>query len=135
MDNNNLNSYNGGNGYNNGQGGGSGGPGGSGGQQGPGGSPGRQNLLLLLVAALVTLVCMSFFMKMLSGVSNQEVTYNEFLEMGDKGEVESVEITDAQINIIPKTNETENAFVQPPEITYYSGRVEDDTLTDKLLKA
>ncbi len=135
MDNNNLNSYNGGNGYNNGQGGGSGGPGGSGGQQGPGGSPGRQNLLLLLVAALVTLVCMSFFMKMLSGVSNQEVTYNEFLEMVDKGEVESVEITDDQINIIPKTNETENAFVQPPEITYYTGRVEDDTLTDKLLKA
>lgn len=58
MDNNNLNNYNGGNGFNNGQGGGPGN-----GQGGPGGNgqpPKKQNLMLLLVAALVTLVCMSF---------------------------------------------------------------------------
>lgn len=109
MDNNNLNSYNGGNGYNNGQGGGPGN-----GQGGPGGGgqpPKKQNLMLLLVAALVTLVCMSFFMKMLSGVSNQEITYNEFLEKVDAGEVESVEITDEQINIVPKSDAKENPFI------------------------
>jgi len=131
MDNNNLNNYNGGNGFNNGQGGGPGN-----GQGGPGGSgqpPKKQNLLLLLVAALVTLVCMSFFMKMLSGVSNQEITYNEFLEKVDAGEVKSVEINDDQINIVPKSEESDNPFVRAEEINYYTGRVEDDTLIQHLL--
>ncbi len=123
MDNNNLNSYNGGNGYNNGPGGGPGGPGGPGGQP-----PRRQNLLMLLVAALVTLVGMSFFMKMLSGVSNQEISYNEFIRMVDAGEVESVEIMDDQININPKTEKQENPFMQAPEINFYTGRVQDDGL-------
>ena len=132
MDNNTLNSYNGGNGYNNGQGGGPGN-----GQGGPGGGgqpPKKQNLMLLLVAALVTLVCMSFFMKMLSGVSNQEITYNEFLEKVDAGEVESVEITDEQINIVPKSDAKENPFMPAEEITYYTGRVEDATLISHLLE-
>ena len=132
MDNNNLNSYNGGNGYNNGQGGGPGN-----GQGGPGGGgqpPKKQNLMLLLVAALVTLVCMSFFMKMLSGVSNQEITYNEFLEKVDAGEVESVEITDEQINIVSKSDAKENPFMPAEEITYYTGRVEDATLISHLLE-
>ena len=127
-----MNSYNGGNGYNNGQGGGPGN-----GQGGPGGGgqpPKKQNLMLLLVAALVTLVCMSFFMKMLSGVSNQEITYNEFLEKVDAGEVESVEITDEQINIVPKSDAKENPFMPAEEITYYTGRVEDATLISHLLE-
>nr|WP_270496167.1 ATP-dependent zinc metalloprotease FtsH [Eisenbergiella porci] len=90
--------------------------------------------MLLLVAALVTLVCMSFFMKMLSGVSNQEITYNEFLEKVDAGEVESVEITDEQINIVPKSDAKENPFMPAEEITYYTGRVEDATLISHLLE-
>ena len=47
-------------------------------------------------------------MKMLSGVSNQEITYNEFLEKVDAGEVKSVEINDDQINIVPKSEESDN---------------------------
>ena len=130
MDNNNLNSYNGGGGYNNnnnGQGGGPQGPGGPGGRP-----PGRQNLMMILVAALVTLVCMSFFMRMLSGVSSQEISYNEFLEMVEEGRVDSVEIGDSQITIIPKTDNGNNPFMQQPEITYYTGLVNDDTLTQYL---
>ncbi len=129
MDNNNLNSYNGGGGYNNnnGQGGDRQGQGGPGGRQ-----PGRQNLMMILVAALVTLVCMSFFMRMLSGVSSQEISYNEFLEMVEEGRVDSVEIGDSQITIIPKTDNGNNPFMQQPEITYYTGLVNDDTLTQYL---
>lgn len=130
MDNNNLNSYNGGGGYNNnnnGQGGGPQGPGGPGGRP-----PGRQNLMMILVAALVTLVCMSFFMRMLSGVSSQEISYNEFLEMVEEGRVERVEIGDSQITIIPKSDNGNNPFLQQPEITYYTGQVQDDTLTQYL---
>lgn len=72
-------------------------------------------------------------MKMLSGVSNQEITYNEFLEKVDAGEVKSVEITDDQINIIPKSEESDNPFMAAEEINYYTGRVEDDTLIQHLL--
>ena len=130
MDNNNLNNYNGG-GYNNngGQGGGPQGPGGPGGQP-----PRRQNLMMILIAALVTLLCMSFFMRMLSGVSSQEISYNEFLEMVEEGRVERVEIGDSQITIIPKTENAENPFLQQPEITYYTGVVDDDTRTQFLIE-
>ena len=72
-------------------------------------------------------------MKMLSGVSNQEITYNEFLEKVDAGEVKSVEINDDQINIVPKSEESDNPFVRAEEINYYTGRVEDDTLIQHLL--
>lgn len=134
MDNNNMNNYNGGNGYNNNsQGNGNKGPNGSG---GPGGhQPKGQGLLLLLAAALITMIGMSFFMKTITGASTQEVTYNEFLEMVEEGKVDSVEITDEQINIYPKKRENENPFLQTPEITYYTGLVEDASLTDKLLEA
>ena len=130
MDNNNLNNYNGG-GYNNngGQGGGPQGPGGPGGQP-----PRRQNLMMILIAALVTLLCMSFFMRMLSGVSSQEISYNEFLEMVEAGRVERVEIGDSQITIIPKSENAENPFMQQPEITYYTGVVDDETRTSFLLE-
>ena len=129
MDNNNLNSYNGGGGYNNNNGQ----SGDRQGQGGPGGRPpGRQNLMMILIAALVTLVCMSFFMRMLSGVSSQEISYNEFLEMVAEGRVESVEIGDSQITIIPKTENGNNPFMQQPEITYYTGLVEDDSRTQYL---
>ena len=129
MGNNKLNIYNGGGGYNNnnGQGGGPQGSGGPGGQP-----PRRQNLLMILIAALVTLVCMSFFMRMLSGVSSQEISYNEFLQMVEEGRVERVEIGDSQITIIPKTDDNNNPFMQQPEITYYTGLVQDDTLTQYL---
>ena len=128
-----MNNYTGGNGYNNnGQGNGNKGSNGPG---GPGGHPPKGQGLLLLAAALITMIGMSFFMKTVTGASTQEITYNEFLEMVEDGKVESVEITDEQINIYPKERENENPFLQTPEITYYTGLVEDASLTDKLLAA
>ena len=131
---NNINNYND-NGYNGGgqgpgNGGGSGGPGGPGGGQ----NPKKQSLILLLIAALITLVCMSFFMRTLSSVTNQEITYNQFIEMVEDGEVQAVQITDDRINIEPKAGDNASPFMQSPSITYYTGRVQDDTLTQFLLE-
>ena len=64
----------------------------------------------------------------------EQLTYNEFLEKVDAGEVESVEITDEQINIVPKSDAKENPFMPAEEITYYTGRVEDATLISHLLE-
>lgn len=132
MDNGNFNQY--GNGNNNGgnRGGGNGNRGGGQGDNGPQ----RQNLLLFLVAALITLLCMSYFMKAMNHATNREIPYNEFVRMVEAGEVESVEITTDQINIQPKQPEQkDNMLYQMPTVTYYTGKVEDDdTLTQRLLK-
>lgn len=136
MDNGNLNQY--GNGGNNGSGG-NGGRGNGGGRNGGQGdqNPRRQSLLLLLVAALVTLLCMSYFMKIMNSATNREIPYNEFISMVEAGQVESVEIGTDQLTILPKQPEEKKGLLyQTPTVTYYTGKVEsDDSLTQRLLAA
>lgn len=130
MDNGNLNEYDNGSGNRNGNQGGGNNQGGSNNQ-----SPRRQSLLLLLIAALVTLLCMSYFMKTMNGLTNKEIPYNQFVDMVEKGQVESVEISEDQIVITPKQDGRGNALYETPSITYHTGKVEDDdTLTARLLE-
>ena len=115
MDNKNLNNGNKPNGQN-----------GSNGQP-----PKKQSLLVLLFASLLTLVCISYFMKVMTGGTSKEITYNEFYQMVENETVEKVFITKEQITIYPKkqqTNMEDTLFVQP-ELTYYTGTVEDPNLT------
>ena len=130
MDNGNLNEYDNGSGNRNGNQGGGNNQGGPNNQ-----SPRRQSLLLLLIAALVTLLCMSYFMKTMNGLTNKEIPYNQFVDMIEKGQVESVEISEDQITITPKQDGRGNALYETPSITYHTGKVEDDdTLTARLLE-
>ena len=139
MSENNLNQYEGGpmngpsgNNRNNNRNNGSGGPGGPGGN---GDGPKRQNLLMLLLASLVTLLLMSWFMSKMTGATNIEITYNEFIDMLEEGKVKSVQIDDEQINIVPKKTEVKNPEDLLIQKTYYTGRAEDDdTLTKRLLE-
>ena len=139
----NLNQYEGG--PNHGPGGpGAGGPGGSNNGNrngGPGGSdPRKQSLIMLIVAALVTLLCISMFMKMLTGASNQEITYNAFVKMVEDGEVKSVTVESDRLTIYPKEEKSTSPFLYGygynlGGMTYYTGRMEDDdTLTKRLLE-
>lgn len=133
MDDNNLNQYDGG-GYNNGNRGGnknnSGGSGGS----GNGDSPKKQSIFLLLIAALITLLCMSYFMKVLTGGTNREITYNEFVKMVEGGKVESVQVDTDQITIYPRQEDGSTNMYGMPVITYYTGKMEDDdTLAARLI--
>lgn len=135
MDENNLNQYDGG-GYNGNRGGQNNNNGNNNGS-GPGGNgddPKRQSIVLLLVAALITLLCMSYFMKVMTGGTEREITYNEFMDMVEGGKVKSVEIETDRINIIPKQQiGGSNPYAVSP-VTYYTGRVEDDGLTQFLLE-
>lgn len=136
MEDNNLNQYDN-NGFNNGnRGGNQNNNGGNGGPGGNGGSPKKQSFLLLVIAALITLVCMSYFMRVLTGGTEREITYNEFMQMLDAGKVDSVEIDTDQINIYPKTDKDNSTTIYGmPSITYYTGKIEeDDTLTARLLE-
>lgn len=136
----NLNQYEPGNGNNSGQGD----PGNKGneGRNGSGGSgkdPKRQSIVLFLIAALVTLLLMSSFMKMMSGETQKEISYNEFIQMLEDNKVESVTISTDRVNIKPKEEEKVNKLLylygSPSAVTYYTGKIEDDdTLTQRLLK-
>ena len=115
----------------NGQGNGNGGK-----NNGNGQNPKKQNLLILLVAALISLLCISYFMKVITGATNKEITYNEFVTMIENGEIESVKIESSQIMIYPKVKEKNVFFYAQPVITYYTGKVEADSiLTQRLLEA
>lgn len=132
--------------YDNGGGPGAGGPGNNGNSGGPGGpggnrngnDPRKQSLIMLVVAALVTLLCISMFMKMLTGATNQEITYNQFVKMVENGEVKSVSVGSDRIEIYPKKGETKSPFAYGygmGGITYYTGKMEDDdTLAQRLLE-
>ncbi len=113
------------------------------GGSGQGKGPGKQNLLIFLVAALISLVVMSYFMKTIEGSSSKEIPYDEFVVMLEEGKVGSVHIASDRITIEPKETEEDNP--QPvnmyytfltPKTTYYTGRAEsNDTLTARLLEA
>ncbi|SCP97556.1 ATP-dependent zinc metalloprotease FtsH [Anaerobium acetethylicum] len=90
----------------------------------------RQTIMVVLIMALSVLIAMSFLNNVMTSATTKEISYNEFMTMVDKGEVESVTITDEQINIMPVT-ETDSAV----KMTYFTGKIEDPELTGKLLDA
>ena len=74
------------------------GPGGNNGrnpnnQGNSGQDPRKQNLMIFLIATLVSLVLMSYFMKSINGATSKEVPYNEFVQMVEAGKVKSVYIS------------------------------------------
>ena len=133
MDENNLNQYDGG-GYNNGNRGGNQNNNGNNGPGGNGEDPKKQSIFLLLIATLITLLCMSYFMKALTGTTEREITYNEFIRMVEEGEVKSVQIESDRITIEPVKEEGTVSIYGAPAVTYYTGRIEDDSLTQRLLE-
>lgn len=127
---NNINPYNNGGSNGNGNGGG--------GQQGPGGpgqnNPKRTSLILLAVAAVVTLVSMSLFMKMINNATNQEVPFGKFQEMVESGEVEEVTWDDETIYIKPKSEKPDTLFNAAPQVSYYTGKAQSDDVLSAYLE-
>ncbi len=113
---------------------------GTGGGPGNGKDPKKQSIILFLIAALITLLLISSFMKMMSGETEKEISYNEFITMLEEGKVESVEIGSDRVLITPAAEKTEQSislllYGGVPSMTYYTGKIEeDDTLTQRLLK-
>ncbi len=142
---NNTNRYDNGNGYN-GRNNGQGGPGGNNGQGGPGNgnnkNPKKANILLFIVATLITLLCMSYFMQAATTARTEQISYSEFLQYVAEGKVEKVQFGSDRINISLKEEEepkvTAYDYLFPltqPETVYFTAYVEDDTLTARLEEA
>jgi len=136
---NNTNPYNNGNGRGPGNGPGRGpGNGGHGnGNSGPGGSgqnPKKTNLVMLAIAAVVTLIGMSIFMKTFENATNQEISYSEFQQMVKDGEVERVVFDDEKVYIEPKDEQQQSIFRTSPQITYWTGKVQSNDALHEFLE-
>ncbi len=140
MSENNLNQYDNGSGGNGTPGGNNGGSG-SGGNGGPGRDPRRQNIVMFVIAALLSLLLVSTFVKIITGDSEQEISYNEFIQMLEGGKVQSVVIGTDRVYIQPATERVSQQspilylYGLNPSVSYYTGKIEDDdTLTNRLLQ-
>ena len=90
----------------------------------------QQTLLIVLVASVVMFILLSYMRNFFGNATNQKITYDAFIEKVESGEIESVLIGSDEITITPKGQE--KAYVQ---MTYYTIPVDDEELTDRLLKA
>ena len=102
---------------------------------GNGNKPGKNNqmILLLVIAAVVTLLCVSIMSSFLSDGTRTEVAYSDFIQM-----VEAVVIREDEIQITPKNGysvkSTEDSpFYYLQTESYYTVKVEDPDLTQILL--
>ena len=95
-------------------------------------------ILLLVIAAVVTLLCVTIMSSFLSDGTRTEVAYSDFIQMVKDGKVESVVIREDEIQITPKNGysvkSTEDSpFYYLQTESYYTVKVEDPDLTQILL--
>ena len=127
MDNNQINNYDNNSNRNDGGRGNGGGNGNNNGGKGPN----KQSLLIMLVAALLSLLCISYFTSAVTNATNREITYTEFLQMVESGQIQSVKIESNQLVITPKVKESSDRllYYYQPTITYITGKIEGVEVT------
>lgn len=110
----------------------------NGNQGGPGRKPGKNNstFMIFLVITLITLLAMALLNSFSSGGSSVEITYDEFLEMLDKGQVKTVTITSTRLEIETKSSEIlEWLQGSGKNVIYYTGNPDDPNLVARLDQA
>ena len=89
-----------------------------------------QTLFIILIVTLAMFLVLTYMKGIFNSATNQKITYDEFIEKVEDGEVESIVINQNKIEITPKGQE--KAYVP---ISYYTVAVDDPGLTDRLLEA
>ena len=87
---------------------------------------------LVVLTTLLTAFMVLGIYNFSESATKKEITYGEFLEMVESGEVEEVVIGSDKISIKPKTEETQENIFGVLEITYYTGIMDDPGLVDRL---
>ena len=106
----------------------------------------RQGWGVIILTTLMTFFLITTLYSMIEGKETKEITYDEFLTMVDEGKVEKVVIEPNKIYITSKQDSKvdkntdklmEEMGVKEAERKpdFYTGRVEDDTLSERLYKA
>ncbi|MCU6799072.1 ATP-dependent zinc metalloprotease FtsH [Alitiscatomonas aceti] len=92
------------------------------------GGPGIWGMVIVLCITLAVVSMMNFALKK---SQSQEVSYDEFVRMIEDGEVEAVRESGSRLVIVPKSSSTQYSRL----IQYYTVRVQDLKLTDRLLES
>ena len=66
-----------------------------------------QTIAMLVVAALLTIMIVSWMNSAVESRQRKELSYNEFVQMVEDGKVESIRVKDAVIEVMPKAEATE----------------------------
>ena len=91
----------------------------------------RKSMVLCLLVALGIFLVFSLMNRQVEKARDKEISYDQFLQLLDDGQVESVTLTSDQIKIVPKKQS--NSLYQ---ITYHTGLISMDiTLVQRLEKA
>lgn len=84
-------------------------------------------LIICLILACSVVMVLIWIQDKIQESTNQEVTYNEFIQMLKDGEIEEVLIKSDRIEITPCEQPEDNY-----DITYYTGLISDGTLIERL---
>jgi len=101
-------------------------PGGNGDKDSGGKRPTGQNIINIVLVALVLVIITQFVSNARTAASRTNTTYNTFISWVDEGQVEKVVLQDGYIYITLNDSEGE---------IYYTGQVDDPDLTQRLLAA
>ncbi len=88
----------------------------------PKGFQNKKALFFILIAALIMLSFFSYMSREIKESSREEISYNKFLDMIDANQIKSVLIKSDTIDIEP-VDQPNTIY----KVTYYTGRIEDDT--------
>ena len=96
----------------------------------------KQGWILVMITTLITGFLVLGLMDFAGSATTKEIKYSEFLEMVDDGKVKEVVIEEDRLVITPKTEENNllSQLIPGAQITYYTGIVKDDTLSERLDK-
>ncbi len=109
---------------------------GPGNQNNPNNHPGNkspksgQTILIFLVISLISLLVINFFNGMLKNSTEKEITYKQFIEMLENGQVAKVVVKSSEIEITPKEQP-----IPGMEVQYYTGIMKDDDFLNRLEEA
>ena len=92
----------------------------------------HSSILIFLVVTLVTLVLMSFFNRMMNDSTSMEISYDQFLDLLEQDLVDSVTLDSDKLTIVTKK---QTLASQGIEMTYYTGRIVDPDIVERLDKA
>lgn len=90
----------------------------------------KQGLSIIVFTTLITAFLVFGLYQFMQDSTSKEITYSKFLKMVDEGKVKKVEIDSDRLVITPKKQDSKAI-----KVTYYTGVVRDETLSDRLYKA
>ena len=98
--------------------------------QRPNNNKNQQGISFVILVTLITTIMVLALYKFRGATNSEEISYDKFLAMVDKGEIEKVEIKSDKLVITAKKKDKNK-----PAKEYFTGIVNDDNLSSRLYKA